>query len=159
MSIDKKTRYEISEDSFWGLLIFLLLFASCSLIYGISESSKDYFVLSAVLLALALLRFIVKPRPPKFIIVDPVAREIEIFLKRKPKYEKFKLDEIQSVRCFVRPARFPMAELEIILIGNLKKQYFFEAEMRGESFFSLKDCPSEQLSELVETTNCLLRAQ
>ena len=145
--------YEFSDDNFLGINLFLFSGATLALIFANNYKTLESVIFAVIMILFVVLRIFVKPRPPEAIAINLLTREITISNRRKPFTEKISFDEIKSADCFVRPARFPMAELTIALKDNSRRQYYFASELKGKSFFKLKDVPSDQLVEVVRVIN------
>ena len=153
-SLDNKYKVTFSDDGFWQVNILYLLIIIGTIGFTVYLNSQLLQAQIYIMMALLILRFFMKFRPPEWIELDLNTNNLKI-KNRKPKItEDISLNLIKLVSCKVIPDRFSATKLTVDLHDGSQKEYFFKVVTYSNGFFGLpKEKPEDKLVSLAELIN------
>ena len=139
---------------FYIVNIAVFFASTVFLIYGYFLNSHNIIILGSIFFCYLILRFLIKPRPPKKIILDFLTNTVQVDARFPDKSETISITQLLSVECEVKPCRFPMTEFIFLLKDGTKKIYFFEVEVISNGFFGFpREVSSKKVKELALIIN------
>ena len=139
---------KFSAKEYWIVNSTVFFVSTAVLAHGIFFYNNNSKIFASVFFCYLILSFFFKHRPPKSIVANFLTNEIKINARFPDKSKVIVITEIVSVKCLVKPHRFPMTELIFLLKNGSTVIYFFEVILESNGFFEFpREMPDKQVSE------------